>query len=75
MDNFGHNVDDLIKGLSLKIDRIFLETKPGVDDFFVRECLAGEEVDNSCDTHDGAEEGVVRIVNLKTNIVTRFFRF
>jgi len=35
------------------------ETKPGVDDFFVRECLPGEEVDNSCDTHDGAEEGVI----------------
>ena len=36
-----------------------VETKPGMDDFYVRDCIPEEEVDNSCDTHEGAEEGVV----------------
>ena len=37
-----------------------IETKPGEDDSYLRDCLPAEENENTCKTEEGAEEGVVR---------------
>ena len=58
-------------GISCKL----LETKPDMDDFFVRDCIPDAEVDNTCDTHEGAEEGVVDEHHSTSYIPHTFSRF
>ena len=36
-----------------------IETKPGKDDSYLRDCLPAEENENTCKTEEGIEEGVV----------------
>ena len=46
-----------------------------MDDFFVRDCIPDAEVDNTCDTHEGAEEGVVDEHHSTSYIPHTFSRF